>query len=80
MAVMPVEGTYFMTADFRPLGFNGSDEEFCRIATVEAGVTPLPFSAFYQSGDVDHFVRFCFSKQDDVLDQAAERLGKYFKT
>jgi N-succinyldiaminopimelate aminotransferase len=78
MAVMPVEGTYFMTADFRPLGFNGSDEEFCRVATVEAGVTPLPFSAFYQGGGVDHFVRFCFSKQDHVLDEACDRLTKYF--
>jgi aspartate/methionine/tyrosine aminotransferase len=79
MAVMPVEGTYFMTADFRPLGFNGSDEEFCRIATVEAGVAPLPFGAFYQGGEVDHFVRFCFSKQYHVLDQACERLAKHFK-
>jgi N-succinyldiaminopimelate aminotransferase len=79
MEVMPVEGTYFMTADFRPLGFNDSDEAFCRIATVEAGVTPLPFSAFYQGSDVDHFVRFCFAKQDHILDQAVDRLAKYFK-
>ena len=23
-------GTYFINADFRPLGFNGTDKEFCR--------------------------------------------------
>jgi aspartate/methionine/tyrosine aminotransferase len=79
MEVMPVKGTYFMTADFRPLGFNDSDEAFCQIATVEARVTPLPFSAFYQGNDVDHFVRFCFAKQDHILDQAIDRLARYFK-
>jgi aspartate/methionine/tyrosine aminotransferase len=77
--VMPVEGTYFIVADFRPLGFNDSDEAFCRISTVEAGVTALPLSAFYQGGDVDHFVRLCFAKQDQILNQAIDRLAKYFK-
>ena len=76
--VIDCEGTYFITADFRPLGFEGDDVAFCRHITTEAGVTAVPVSAFYQSGDVDHFVRFCFCKKDEVLDEALERLTRLF--
>lgn len=75
---MESEGTYFLTVDFRPLGFNGNDEEFCRHITTQAGVTAVPVSAFYQEADVDHFARFCFCKGEELLDQAIERLGKHF--
>jgi aspartate/methionine/tyrosine aminotransferase len=73
-------GTYFITGDFRPLGFQGNDVDFCRHITVEAGVTAVPVSAFYISGEVDHFVRFCFCKQDALLDSAIERLAAAFGT
>ena len=76
--VIHCAGTYFITADFRPLGFGGDDIAFCRHITTEAGVTAVPVSAFYQSGDVDHFVRFCFCKKDAVLDAALERLTRIF--
>ena len=46
-SVLPSHGTYFVTTDFTPLGFNGTDEDFCRHITVEAGVTAVPVSAFY---------------------------------
>ena len=76
--VLPSGGTYFVSADFRPLGFNGSDEDFCRLITLEAGVTAVPVSAFYRTGDVKHLARFCFSKQDAILDEASEKLARYF--
>ena len=68
--VLPAHGTYFVTTDFRPLGFNGTDEDFCRHITVEAGVTAVPVSAFYDSPNVAprHFARFCFCKHDETLD------------
>jgi len=72
------DSTYFMNADFRPLGFNGTDEEFCRYVTVEAGVTVVPVSALYATPDVNHLVRFCFCKRDEVLDGALERLRAHF--
>ena len=40
-------GTYFITTDFAPLGFNGDDVAFCRHITEQAGVTAIPVSAFY---------------------------------
>jgi len=78
MDVVDCQGTYFITADFRPLGFDGDDVAFCRHITLEAGVTAVPVSAFYQDAAVDHFVRFCFCKRDEVLDQAVERLARQF--
>ena len=76
--VIPCEGTYFITTDFRPLGFNGNDEEFCRHITVEAGVTAVPVSAFYQGDGIDHFARFAFCKEDASLDEAIRRLKAHF--
>ena len=48
----------------------------------EAGVAAVPFSAFYRDGvksGVDHFARFCYCKQDSLLDTAIQRLAKHFK-
>lgn len=76
--VIECEGTYFITADIRPLGFNDDDVAFCRHITVESKVTAVPVSAFYMTDGPDHFVRFCFAKNDNVLDDAIERLEKLF--
>lgn len=77
--VLPADGTYFVTTDFRPLGFNGDDEAFCRHITTEAGVTAVPVSAFYEEGGPRHFARFCFCKHDETLDRALERLAAHFR-
>ncbi|MDD9903119.1 MAG: aminotransferase [Rhodospirillaceae bacterium] len=77
--VIDCQGTYFMFADFRPLGFDGDDVAFCEHITTEAGVTAVPVSAFYLEDGPKHFVRFCFSKKNEVLDAAIDRLEKHFK-
>ncbi len=76
--VLPCGSTYFMNADFRPLGFKGTDVEFCRHATIDAGVTVVPVSALYATPDVDHLVRFCFCKKYSVLQGAVDRLREFF--
>ena len=89
--IMPSEGTYFLTADFRAIanrtGFNGDDAEFCKLITTKAGVAAVPFSAFYQGGPnsndnagVNHFIRFCYCKNDALLDAAVEKLAGFFGT
>jgi aspartate/methionine/tyrosine aminotransferase len=79
-SVLPTAGTYFITADFRPLGFAGSDEDFCRHITVEAGVTAIPVSAFYDAPDAPrHYTRFAFCKREDVLAEAIGRLRRHFR-
>ena len=78
--IMSVQGTYFLSVDIRSVGWQGDDVSFCETITREAGVTAIPMSAFYQDGDINHFARFCFSKNDAVLTEACERLKRYFTT
>ena len=75
--VMPCDGTYFITADMRSVGVDADDVTACRQLTLEAGVTAVPVSAFYQDDAPRNFVRFCFSKRDPVLDAALERLERW---
>jgi aspartate/methionine/tyrosine aminotransferase len=78
-AVLPTGGSYFLSADFRPLGFDGDDAAFCRMITEKAGVAAIPVSAFYQGDAPSHYARFCFAKTDAAIDRAVERLGAYFR-
>lgn len=77
--VLACEGTYFITTDIRPLGFNGADVDFCRHITTEAKVAAVPVSAFYQGSGIGHFARFCFCKDDSTLTQALDRLKRHFR-
>lgn len=72
------QGTYFLFVDFSGVGFDGDDVAFCRHMTTEAGVTAVPVSAFYSSDAPTNFIRFCFAKQDMVLDEAVARLARHF--
>ncbi|AWJ87216.1 aminotransferase (plasmid) [Azospirillum sp. TSH58] len=76
--VLPSAGTYFVVADVSPFGFDGNDEDFCRHLTAEAGVTAIPVGAFFVQDAPRSFIRFCFSKRDEILDGAVERLRTYF--
>jgi aspartate/methionine/tyrosine aminotransferase len=76
--VLPAQGSYFVTCDFAPLGFNGNDEEFCRHITEHAKVCAIPVSAFYDGNAPSHWARFAFCKQDHVLDEALARLAAHF--
>ncbi len=76
LRVIPPDGTYFMMADFRELGFH-DDREFCRFITTELGVAAIPPSAFYQSpGAGRHLARFAFCKDLSTLEKAGERLSR----
>ncbi|MEC7489371.1 MAG: aminotransferase [Pseudomonadota bacterium] len=76
--VIPCQGTYFLTTDYRPLGYNGVDTEFCRYLTIEAGVAAVPVSAFYTSEKEGYFARFSFCKNVQTLDEALKRLNSFF--
>jgi methionine aminotransferase len=50
--------------------------EFAIRITKEIGVAAIPVSVFYQT-PMDHkVVRFCFSKQNATLQEAAKRLTR----
>ena len=76
--VLPAQGSYFVTADFTPLGFTGDDVAFCRSITEAARVTAIPVSAFYDGDAPGHYARFAFCKRFEVLDEAVARLETHF--
>ncbi|MDR3506042.1 MAG: aminotransferase [Acidocella sp.] len=74
---LPALGSYFITADFSALGYNGDDVAFCRTITEEAGVTAIPVSAFYVDNPPSHYARFAFCKKNEVLEAALQRLERW---
>ena len=68
------QGTYFVTADVRPLGYDDG-VDFCRDLPKRAGVVAIPHQVFYDDLDAGRpLVRFAFCKRDEVLDEALSRL------
>jgi len=82
-AVHDSDGSYFLCADPRPLGYDDSTA-FCAALPEKVGVAAIPMSAFcdpaaahasQQASVWNHLVRFTFCKRDDTLDEAIRRLG-----
>ncbi|MEV6240139.1 pyridoxal phosphate-dependent aminotransferase [Lentzea sp. NPDC051838] len=70
------EGTYFICADVRPLGYTDG-LQLCRDLPARIGVAAVPVQVFTDHpSDWQHLIRFAFCKQDAVIDEAVERLHK----
>ncbi|TYC52280.1 aminotransferase [Rhodobacterales bacterium] len=76
-SVLPCEATYFLTCGFAGLGLGGTDIEACQLLVERAGVAAVPVSAFYGSDAPSGYIRFCFCKQDSVIDEALARLTAF---
>jgi N-succinyldiaminopimelate aminotransferase len=75
LTVFEPEGTYFVTADIRPLGFTDG-RAFCALLPERAGVVAIPTVVFYDDAEAGRpLVRFAFCKRDEVIDEAASRLA-----
>jgi methionine aminotransferase len=70
---LPCSGTYFQMMDYSEIS-DESDEAFARRLTTQHGVAAIPPSVFYHDRQDHRVLRFCFAKQDQTLEQAAERL------
>lgn len=75
--LLPCAGTYFQLARYGHFS-DLPDRQFAEWLTREVGVAVIPVSVFSASGQDDKVVRFCFAKRDETLQQAAERLCKFF--
>jgi len=70
------QGTYFVTTDVRPLGYDDG-VEFCRMLPERAGVVAIPHQVFYDNVEAGRpLVRWAFCKQPHVLEEALARLTK----
>jgi N-succinyldiaminopimelate aminotransferase len=70
------QGTYFVTADIKRLGYLDG-VEFCRTLPDRAGVVAIPTAIFYDHPEAARsHVRFAFCKQPEVLTEALTRLSR----
>ncbi|MEV6896924.1 pyridoxal phosphate-dependent aminotransferase [Amycolatopsis sp. NPDC051372] len=75
-AVRPSSGTYFVTADVRPLGFTDAAELAWKLPE-RVGVAAVPVKVFTDHPDEwKHLLRFAFCKRNEVIDEAVGRLRK----
>jgi methionine aminotransferase len=69
----PSHGSYFICGTYERISEEPDNDFAVRLAR-EAGVATIPVSAFYQDGTDHRVLRFCFSKKEETLDKAMERL------
>ncbi len=66
-------GSYFICATYERIS-DEADKELAIRLTKEAGVATIPVSAFYHNSKDDKVLRFCFSKKEETLEAAVEKL------
>lgn len=71
----PASGSYFQLLDYSAIT-DEKDTEYAVRMTKENGVASVPTSVFYHDPVDDKLLRFCFAKNNETLEQAAEKLCK----
>jgi len=72
---LPTHGSYFQLYSYAGIS-DESEKDFAIRLTKEYGVATIPTSVFYKNGEDNKVLRFCFSKKESTLDEAANRLMK----
>ena len=75
LTLLPCEGTYFQVASYANIS-DENDLDFTKRLVTEFGVATIPISTFYAHGNDLKCIRFCFAKDEETLQKAAERLLK----
>lgn len=78
LTLKPASGSYFQCAGFGAIT-EEKDFDFAVRLTKEAGVASIPISSFYHHSLDNKVLRFCFAKEKETLEKAAERLVAFFK-
>ena len=73
--IVPCFGTYFQLLDYQDIS-EKLEMEFAKELIENYGLASIPVSAFYHDGVESKRLRFCFAKQKETLDKAAEILCK----
>jgi aminotransferase len=69
------QGAYYVLADASHLPGKTAWERAIFLLN-ETGIASVPGDAFFSAGDGSRLLRFCYAKEDDVLDEACGRLGR----
>ena len=67
------QGAYYVLADIRQLGFASAHDAALDLLR-QTGVAAVPGTAFYRGAKGEGLLRFCFAKEDSVLEEACRRL------
>ena len=70
---IPCSGTYFQLYSYSAIS-DKPDVEMAEWLTREKGVASIPVSVFYEQGQDQRLLRFCFAKNEETLKKAAEVL------
>ncbi len=73
--IKPSQGSYFQLLDYSKIS-KERDTDFAIRLTKEFGVASIPVSVFYHKNTESKFLRFCFAKEENELEMAAEKLLK----
>lgn len=68
------QGAYYVLADISRLPGNSSKERAMYLL-LQTGVACVPGEAFYNDAAGEDLARFCFAKEDKVLEEACKRLS-----
>ena len=69
----PAAGTFFQVLDYGEIS-DEDDVSYSRRLTEEIGVASIPISVFCEQKPPSRKLRFCFAKDDSILEEAAEKL------
>ncbi|MBL0180867.1 MAG: methionine aminotransferase [Chitinophagaceae bacterium] len=72
---LPSHGSYFQLYSYAGIS-EENEKDFAIRVTKEYGVAAIPTSVFYKNGEDNKVLRFCFSKNEATLEEAANRLMK----
>lgn len=70
---LPCSGSYFQLMDYSKIS-NEKDTEFAVRLTKDSGVASIPVSVFYKNAPDSKLLRFCFAKEENMLEKAAIKL------
>jgi methionine aminotransferase len=73
--ILPCKGTYFQLLGYSKIS-DKKDIDFAQELTIKHKVAAIPLSVFYHKNHDDKVLRFCFAKENETLEKAAEILHK----
>ena len=75
MGVVTGQGAYYVLADISRLPGNTSKER-AMFLLHKTGVACVPGEAFFHDEGGENLARFCFAKENHILDEACRRLER----
>ena len=73
--LMPCMGSYFQLLNYSKIT-QEKDTDYAVRLTKEFKIASIPTSVFYHKNTDNNVLRFCFAKQNETLEKAAEKLHK----